>query len=158
VLPTADGWMAVMCAKEKFYRSLVRIMGAPELGDDPRFNSFEARMDNREALGAALKKLSRARTTAEWLEDLRGEVPCAPVNTVGQALQDSQVAEDRMVLEMEHPDLGTVRQLASPIKISGTTPEHRLGPGLGQHTDEVLRDYAGATDREIAAWRSKAVL
>jgi crotonobetainyl-CoA:carnitine CoA-transferase CaiB-like acyl-CoA transferase len=115
-------------------------------------------MDNRETLGAALKKLSRARTTAEWLEDLRGEVPCAPVNTVGQALQDSQVAEDRMVLEMEHPDLGTVRQLASPIKISGTMPEHRLGPGLGQHTDEVLRDYAGATDQEIAAWRSKGVL
>lgn len=158
VLPTADGWMAVMCAKEKFYRSLVRIMGAPELGNDPRFNSFEARMDNREALGAALKKLSRARTTAEWLEDLRGEVPCAPVNTVGQALQDSQVAEDRMVLEMEHPDLGTVRQLASPIKFSGTTPEHRLGPSLGQHTNEVLRDYAGATDQEIAAWRSKGVL
>ena len=158
VLPTSDGWMVVMCAKEKFYRGLVRIMGAPELAEDPRFGTFEARMENREALSAALKELSRTRTTAEWLEALRGEVPCAPVNTVAQALLEDQVAEGAMVLETQHPQLGTVRQLASPINVSGVSPPTRIGPSLGEHTDEVLRDYAGATDAEIAAWREDRVV
>ncbi len=158
VLPTSDGWIVVMCAKEKFYRGLVRIMGAPELADDPRFGTFEARMENRDALSAALKVLSRSRTTAEWLEALRGEVPCAPVNTVAQAVLEDQVAEGEMVLEMQHPQLGTVRQLASPIRVSGATPPRRVGPALGEHTDEVLRDYAEATDDEIAAWRKDGVI
>ncbi len=153
VLPTSDGWMVVMCAKEKFYRSLVRIVGAPQLADDPRFATFEARMENRDALSAALKELSRMRTTAEWLEALRGEVPCAQVNTVAQAVLEDQVAEGEMVLEMEHPGLGAVRQIASPIRVAGAAPPARIGPALGEHTDQVLRDYAGATDEEIAAWR-----
>ena len=158
VLPTSDGWIVVMCAKEKFYRSLVRIMGAPELADDPRFGTFEARMENREALSTALKELSRTRATAEWLEALRGEVPCAPVNTVAQAVLDDQVTEGKMVLETQHPQLGAVRQLASPIRIAGATPPRRIGPALGEHTDQVLRDYAGATDDEITAWRGDGVV
>ena len=158
VLSTSDGWMVVMCAKEKFYRSLVRIMGAPRLADDARFATFEARMENRDALSAALKKLSRTRTTAEWLEALRGEVPCAPVNTVAQAVLEDQVAEGEMVLEMHHPSLGTVRQIGSPIRVSGATPPARIGPALGEHTDQVLRDYAGAIDDEIAAWRKAGVV
>ena len=158
VLPTSDGWIVVMCAKEKFYRSLVRIMGAPELADDPRFGTFEARMENREALSAALKELSRTRATAEWLAVLRGEVPCAPVNTVAQAVLDDQVTEGEMVLETQHPQLGAVRQLASPIKVSGVTPPRRIGPALGEHTDQVLRDCAGASDDEIAAWRENGVV
>ena len=59
VLPTADGWLVVMCAKEKFYSSLVSIMGAPELADDPRFRTFADRLENREVLGPILKDLSR---------------------------------------------------------------------------------------------------
>jgi crotonobetainyl-CoA:carnitine CoA-transferase CaiB-like acyl-CoA transferase len=63
-----------------------------------------------------------------------------------------------MVLEFDHPDLGTIRQLASPIKISGTNPDHRLGPSLGQQTEQVLRVYANATDQEITAWRNQGVV
>ena len=158
VLPTKDGWLVVMCAKEKFYRNLVDIMGSPELAADPRFSTFAGRLENREALGPILKDLSRERTTAEWLDLLKGRVPCAPVNTVEEALRDPQVAEDGMVLEMEHPKLGTIRQLASPIKISDVQTTHRLGPALGEHTDEVLREYAGASDDEIASWRRDGVL
>ena len=50
VLPTRDGWLVVMCAKEKFYRNLVRILGAPALADDPRFNSFEHRLAHRDEI------------------------------------------------------------------------------------------------------------
>ena len=134
-----------MCAKEKFYSSLVSIMGAPELADDPRFRTFADRLENREVLGPILKDLSRKQTTARWLELLRGEVPCAPVNTVEEALADPQVAEDDMIATVQHPTLGEISQPANPIKIGGAPPDHRPGPALGQDTDQVLRDYAGAS-------------
>jgi crotonobetainyl-CoA:carnitine CoA-transferase CaiB-like acyl-CoA transferase len=158
VLPTKDGWVVVMCAKEKFYQNLVTIMGSPELGEDPRFNSFAGRLENREVLGPILKDLARKRTTAEWLGLLKGQVPCAPVNSVEEALRDPQVAEDELVLQMDHPELGTIRELASPIKLGDAKTEHRLAPRLGEHTDQVLRDYAGASDDEIASWRKDGVL
>ena len=158
VLPTADGWLVVMCAKEKFYSSLVSIMGAPELADDPRFRTFADRLENREVLGPILKDLSRKQTTARWLELLRGEVPCAPVNTVEEALADPQVAEDEMIATVQHPTLGPISQPANPIKVGGAPPDHRPGPALGQDTDQVLQDYAGASPREIANWRANGVL
>ena len=158
VLPTKDGWLVVMCAKERFFRELVEVMGSPELAEDPRFETFADRFENRETLVPLLKVLSRKRTTEEWLRLLRGRVPCGPVNTVEEALADPQTIEDSMVLEMDHPDLGKVRQLAGPIKVDEETTPNRLGPRLGEHTDQVLREYAGASDAEIEAWRRDGVL
>jgi len=158
ILPTKDGWMVVMCAKEKFFQDLVSIMGSPQLASDPRFGTFADRLENRETLVPILKGLSRKKTTKEWLELLVGRVPCGPVNTVEEALADPQTAEDDMVIEMDHPTWGTVRELASPIKINDGLNKHRLAPQLGEHTDQVLRDYAGASDEEIQAWRQSGVL
>ena len=105
-----------------------------------------------------LKDLFRQRTTAEWLDLLKGEVPCAPVNTVEEAFRDPQVAEDEMVLEIPHPEFGVARQVASPIKISDSKTEHRRGPKLGEHTDEVLRDYLNMSPQEIETLRQKGAL
>ena len=157
VLPTQDGWMVVMCAKEKFYQNLVRILGAPELAHDVRFRSFADRLQNRDTLVPLLKDLSRKRKTTEWLELLKGKVPCAPVNTVEEALRDPQVAEDEMVLELPHPEFGVVRQVASPIKISDSRVEHHRAPRLGEHTDQVLAGYLNKSPAEIAELRRDGV-
>src|SRR5919206_1831956 len=106
VLPSRDGWFVVMCAKEKFWQRLVEAMGAPELADDPRFRTFADRLRNRDTLVPILKQLARQKTTGEWLELLRGRVPCAPVNSVAEALQDPQVEEDAMIVEVPPPVLG----------------------------------------------------
>ena len=158
MLPTRDGWMVVMCAKERFFQDLVMIMGSPDLAEDPRFKTFADRLDNRDALASLLKAMSRKRTTEEWLKLLSGRVPCAPVNTVKEALADPQTAQDAMILEMEHPTLGPIRQLASPIKVDEGLMAHRLGPNLGEHTEQVLREYTGASDHEISSWRRDGVL
>jgi len=158
VLPTADGWMVVMCAKEKFYRSLVEIMGAPELAEDDRFRTFPDRLENRDALIPILKALSKKRTTGDWLERLRGEVPCGPVNTVEEAFADPQVAEDEMIIEVDHPQFGVVRQVASPIKISDASVDHVRGPSLGEHTDEILHQYVNLSTREIEDLRKDGVI
>ena len=158
VLPTKDGYIVVMCLKEKFYQRLVNIIGAPELADDPRFNSFAARLKNRDLLVPILKDLSRKKTTAQWLDLLTGQVPCAPVNTVEQAFADPQVAEDEMIIETDHPAFGTVRQVASPIKISDATKEHHRAPALGEHTDEILAEHLGMSQVQIDRLRQDGVI
>ena len=98
------------------------------------------------------------KTTSVWLSELRGKVPCAPVNTVEQALKDPLIEQNRMITSAEHPDLGTIKQPANPIKIGDLDPNHRLGPRLGEHTDEILQDYANATKVEIETWRTEGVI
>jgi len=158
VLPTKDGWLVVMCAKEKFYQNLVRILGAPELAEDVRFRTFADRLENREALVEILKNLSRQQTTSTWLERFKGEVPCAPVNSVEEAFRDPLVAENDMILELPHPEFDVVRQVASPIKISDVKMQHRRGPALGEHTDEVLERYLNLPQEEIEALRKAGVV
>jgi crotonobetainyl-CoA:carnitine CoA-transferase CaiB-like acyl-CoA transferase len=157
ILPTRDGHLVIMCAKEKFYRRLVRIVGRPELADDPRFNSFPNRLKNRDELVAILKELFRRKSTADWLELLKCEVPCAPVNTVREAFADSQVAEDEMILEFPHAELGLVRTVAGPIRISDSKARHSSAPQLGEHTEEVLRSHLGKTPEEIQELRDEGV-
>lgn len=158
LLPTKDGWLVVMCAKERFYQKLVEIMGAPELASDPRFRTFSDRLENRDILKPLLKELSSRETTAHWLGVLKGHVPCAPVNTVEEAFQDPQVAEDEMVIETSHPEIGVMRQVASPIKISDYRHNHHRGPLLGEHTDQVLAEQLGFSSEEIASLREEGVL
>ena len=147
-----------MCAKEKFYKNLVHIMGVPELAEDPRFESFQSRAENREELVVLLENVSRTKTTDEWLAKLRGQVPSAPVNSVDQALRDPLVAENEMVLEIEHDTISNLQQLASPIKISDSIKKHKAGPTLGENTKEVLGNYAGATEQEITDWQDMGVV
>jgi crotonobetainyl-CoA:carnitine CoA-transferase CaiB-like acyl-CoA transferase len=147
-----------MCAKEKFYRNLVRIIGAPELAEDPRFDSFENRLAHRDELVLRLKARTQEKPTSEWLKLLKGEVPCAPVNSVEEAFADPQVIEDQMVLDLPHPEFGTVRTVAGPIKISDSDIEHRRGPKLGEHTNEVLQTLLGLTPEAIADLREDGTL
>ena len=158
VLPTADGWLVVMCAKEKFYQNLVRILGAPDLAEDRRFRTSADRMENREILVPLLKDLTRRETTATWLNRLKGEVPCAPVNSVEEAFRDPQIQEDDMILETSHPEFGTVRQAAGAIKVSDYRHEHSCGPKLGEHTEEVLGDWLAMGSAEIQGLRKAGVI
>lgn len=153
ILPTADGWMVVMCAKEKFFRRLVEVMGVPQLADDERFHDFAARLANRNVLIGMLKDISVQRTTAQWLAELRGKVPSGPVNSVAEAFKDPVVLSRNMIVETDHPTLGRVRSMRSPIN-HGTSIDPLRAPRLGEHNDELLgphaltRAAAGAHDPE----------
>ncbi len=158
VVPTRDGWLVIMCAKEKFFRNLVRILGVPELAEDSRFCSFADRLENRDILVPILKDLFRKKTTADWLALLKGKVPCAPVNTVAQAFADPHVAENKMILELPHPEFGAVRVVASPIEVDGGSVEPRRGPSLGEHNEPILGEYLGYSIPEIEKLRSDGAI
>jgi crotonobetainyl-CoA:carnitine CoA-transferase CaiB-like acyl-CoA transferase len=155
---TRDGWIVIFCAKEKFWANLVDAMGLAHLAHDPRFGSFPARRRAKAALLAILKPRFAELTTAEWLDRLRGRVPCAPVNTVRQALADPQIRHREMIVEVDHPVYGTVREVGCPIKTPGAITRPAPAPRLGQHTEEVLRDVLGYPPAKIAALRESGAL
>jgi crotonobetainyl-CoA:carnitine CoA-transferase CaiB-like acyl-CoA transferase len=147
---TADGWIVIACAKQKFWLLLCDAMGRPDLAADPRFADFERRNENRDVLLEILDSEFATRTTDEWLATLtpRG-VPSARVNDVAGALVDPQTVDRQAVVEVEHPRFGVVRQIASPLRIDGASAPLRRAPFRGEHTGEVLRRVAGLSAGEI---------
>jgi crotonobetainyl-CoA:carnitine CoA-transferase CaiB-like acyl-CoA transferase len=156
--PTRDGWLVVFCNKEKFWRSLVDAMELPEVAGDPRFATFADRLAHKAALVPLLKARFAQLTTDEWLARLRGRVPCAPVNTLAQALDDEQVRARGMIVEVEHPGLGVLREVASPVRSAGVTGAAGPAPRLGQHTDEILRRLLQYDPARIAALRASGAI
>jgi crotonobetainyl-CoA:carnitine CoA-transferase CaiB-like acyl-CoA transferase len=131
---TADGWIVVAAPKEKFWVSLCEAIGEPDLAVDPRFGDFAARDRNRNDLAPILEAAFRRRSSAEWLETLRAAgVPCSPVNDVLEAVEGARI------VEYEHPTLGAVRQVASPLRLSDAAPPVGRAPFRGEHDAEVDR-------------------
>ena len=148
---TGDGWIFVMCNKEKFWPVLCAELGRDEWVS--RFPTFAQRLERREELTRMLDaEFSRDRT-ATWLERLSGKVPVAPVYDVGQALENPFVAERGGVADFSYPDGRKARLIANPIRLSDAELPRRAAPALGADTDELLRDI-GYSEERIAALRA----
>jgi crotonobetainyl-CoA:carnitine CoA-transferase CaiB-like acyl-CoA transferase len=156
--PTKDGWIVVFCNKDKFWQSLIERMALPALGQDPRFAGFPERLAHKTELVRILTSRFVEKTTAVWLGLLRGHVPCAPVNTVAQALEDEQVCAREMILEVDHPRFGRIREVASPIRTEGEVRSPAPAPGLGEHTEAILSDILGYGSQTIARLRAEGVI
>jgi len=135
---TSDGWLFIMCNKEKFWGVLADQIGKPEWKTDPRYVDYAARLKNRDTLTQELDGVLSHATTAQWLERLRGHVPVAPVNDVAQALDNPFVAEQDLVVDTDHAKLGKIKLLASPIRCPGEVLPQNAAPGLGADTDRLL--------------------
>ena len=134
---TADGWVVVACAKQKFWVALCDVLGRPDLAEDERFADFAGRDANRDDLLAILDAAFAERGTDAWLEALAAAgVPSGRVNTVAEALEDEQTRARGAVVAFEHPRLGPVREVATPLRVGDEPPlargpprrAHRRGP------------------------------
>lgn len=137
---TQDGWIFIMCNKEKFWGVLANLIDKPEWVEDPRYCNFKARLANREQLTKDLDAVLMTATTAQWLERFGGQVPAAPVNDVAQALDNPFVNEQKLIVEMQHPVRGRVKTLACPIRCPGETLPTEPAPPLGAHTQALLAE------------------
>jgi len=138
-LPTRDGWIVVACPKEKFFVRLTEALGRPELAADPRFCDFAARRANRQELVAILDSELGRETTATWVERLtEAGVPCGPVSDIAGAFADPQAEARQAVVETDHPVFGTVRQVASPVRVGPPPEAHRRGPRRGEDNPGIL--------------------
>ncbi len=151
---TRDGHLVIMCMKEKFWQRLAERLGMPALAEDPRFRTFADRMAHRDELIPVLKEAMRRRTTAEWLEELRGAVPCAPVYSVEEALEAEQVLAREMVISYTHPHFGVVREVGCPIKLDNAAPRYGPASALGADTEALLGALLGTTAEEVQRLRA----
>jgi crotonobetainyl-CoA:carnitine CoA-transferase CaiB-like acyl-CoA transferase len=156
--PTKDGNIVIMCMKEKFWQRLADRLGLAHLKDDPRFRTFQDRLTHRHEFIPLLKDVLRTKTTAEWLVLLRGHVPCAPVYDVEQALQDEQVLAREMVITVDHPRFGPLREVGCPVKIDDVQPRYRPASPLGADTEDLLRDLLGLSSVEIDRLRERGAI
>ncbi|HEX6529401.1 MAG TPA: CoA transferase [Burkholderiales bacterium] len=154
---TRDGWIFIMCNKEKFWGVLAQKLGKPEWTNDPAFATFKARLANRERVTQMLDQVLMQRTTGEWMAQFAGSVPCAPVYDVAQALESEFVAERGGVADFAYPDGRTARMVAAPIRIPGVELPTRAAPAMGAHTEAELRG-AGYSEERIAALRAAGVI
>ena len=137
---TADGYIAVACAKEKFFQALTQAIGLPELANDSRFASFAARHQHRDDLVQHLSRRFRERTTTVWLDLLRGQVPCAPVRELSEVLQMEGLQERGMLASYEHAQLGPVSSIGLPLRVSEFSPSYRASPALGGDAADLLAE------------------
>ncbi|HEX3644928.1 MAG TPA: CoA transferase [Vicinamibacterales bacterium] len=155
----ADGYITLGAANERLFRRLCEVLGPTGWGDEAAFADNASRVKNREALAARIESITVTEPRAHWLALLEAnDIPCGPINDYAQVFADPQVLAREMVVESDHPALGHLRTLGSPIKMSATPPDvSRRAPQLGEHTDEVLAE-AGFSVGEIAALRATGAI
>ena len=138
----ADGYITVGAANDRLFKRLSLVLEHPEWADSPEFASNAERMRNLETLVSCMESVTRRAARSHWLERFVANwIPCGPINSYSEALNDPQVTSRRMVVETAHPTLGRVRGLGAPVKLSDTPLDpDRPVPLLGQHTDEILAE------------------
>lgn len=146
-----DGWLVVAVGNDKQFDALCRVIEMPEAASDARFVTNQARVENREALISILKPIFVRKTVEEWLARIGSQFPCGPINNLGQVFSMPHVKEREMLVTMEHPTIGALPLVGSPLKMKGTPVEHRLPPPLmGEHTKEILQDLLGFSEGKAA--------
>jgi len=154
---TKDGWIFIMCNKEKFWGILAAVLGKPEWATDPDFATFKARLKNRDRITEMLDAALMTRATAEWIERFAGKVPASPVYDVKQALESDYVAERGNVVAFAYPDGKAARMVGAPITFSGAELPTHAAPPMGAHTVEQLR-AAGYSEQRIDELRVAGVI
>ncbi len=157
--PTLDGWLIAGGSKEKFWRRMAIAMERADLLQDPRFTSFEDRLVNKQAFMDEVDRTLSQRPTAHWLTVLEeAGVPCGPVNSVAEAMQDPQVIARNLVFEVEQPAFGAVTQVASPVRVGQEPHRRQPAPALGEHTRAVLQGLLGYSESRVEALAEAGVV
>lgn len=145
----ADGYVTIGAANQRNFEKVCAVLGHAEWAGDPRFATDTDRVAHRDALTDAIEAVTSTASCADWLERLEAAgVPCGPILDYAAALATPQAQARGMVVEMDHPALGRVKTIGTPIKMSATPLDPtRRAPLLGEHTAEVL----GALGYDAAA-------
>ncbi len=155
-----DGrYVAVMAGDTRSFKRLCQAIGLNDMAADPRFATYQSRLDNGEAMIGRLQESFATRTRDEWVQLLRDkDIGVAPVNDVAEALNDPHVAARELLVTLQHPAGGPFRHLATPLKMSETPPTVRtLAPNFGGDTESLLR-WLGYRECEVAALRQDRVV
>jgi crotonobetainyl-CoA:carnitine CoA-transferase CaiB-like acyl-CoA transferase len=155
-----DGqWIFIAGANDRFWQRLAPALGLHAMATDPRFAVNVERVKHRRELEAALEEAIGRHDREPLLKILdEAGVPATPVNTVDQVMNDPQTQARGIIQRVNHPKLGEIPVVGTPLRFSGMSPGARTAaPQRGEHTDEVLAQH-GFSAAEIAALRAKKVV
>lgn len=158
---TSDGPLNLAPATEPMWKKLCELLDLGGLPDDPRFVTNTERRRNNDALKALLESRLRGKTRAQWTElFIANGIPAGPINTMQDVFADAQVRAAGIVEQVNHPVLGQVSMVRSPVRMSGHAAgqsARAAAPLLGQHSTQVLRGF-GLADAEIRALQEGGVI
>lgn len=158
---TRDGGrLHLMAGGQKHFEALVDVMGEQTILDNPAFATAVNRLENADLVDEVVAGWF-ARHDKAWLQERleAAEIPCAHLATVADLVENPQVNHRKQIIEVEHPNLGTVRTPGNPVRLTDTPVETYRGvPTLGQHTDEVLGEVLGFDAGTIVALREAGVV
>ncbi len=150
----ADGYLTIGAANDRTFERLCEALGHPEWASTPEFADNAARVRHREALAERITTVMASEDRQHWLGLLeRHKVPCGPINDYAEVMADPHVRARDLVVKTDHPTLGRIDTLGTPVKLSDTPLEPgRPAPTLGQHTDGLLAEV-GYTEQEVLRLR-----
>ena len=151
----ADGFITVGAANQRTFEKLASLLGHAEWVTDARFASDGARVRHRDELAGLIDAVTAAEPRAVWLERLYASgIPSGPILDYAEAFDSPQAQAREMTVTVDHPTLGRVRSIGTPLKLSRTPLDpRRRAPRLGEHTDDVLGDL-GYDTAEVARLRA----
>lgn len=149
---TSDGFIVIAVITDNFWQNLKQVVNCPEF-DDPKYDGQPGRWEDREMINGRLDEMLKTNTSAYWLGQLEEKrIPCAPVNSFSQALNDEQVRHRNMVIDLKHPNGKSTQGPGNPIKLSRSNEESfSAAPTVGQDTDTVLGEILGYDDARIGS-------
>jgi crotonobetainyl-CoA:carnitine CoA-transferase CaiB-like acyl-CoA transferase len=158
--PTADDYVIVAVGNDSQFARFVEVAGRPDLAQNEKFSTNSGRVENRDELIPIIRNFLEKRSAADWIRSLEAVgVPCGPINNVQQVFANPQIQHRGLQIEMDHPTLGEIPQVASPIKFVGAELDYsEAPPPLGYHTDDVLRDIVNLSIEEIDRLRTDQVV
>ncbi|MFT4152039.1 MAG: CoA transferase [Paracoccaceae bacterium] len=160
VFECADGFILIATFNDREFARLATALGRPQWAEDPRFVRSRDRLENRAALTAEINKVLSTNLRAHWMEKiLAAKVSCGPINEMPDIEDDPQLQARGMFVTLEHPVTGTVRLVASPLRLSETPVTYRAAPPLaGEHSEEVLRQYLSLSAEELDRLRAQSII
>ncbi|HSV50689.1 MAG TPA: CoA transferase [Burkholderiaceae bacterium] len=162
LFPTADGHVNIAAAEDPKFKALCEILGLPELAEDPDYRTVAQRSSRRQQLCAMLAAQTSARTSAALIEQLNSHgIPCGPLYSIDEAMNDPQMQSLRMTHAIEHPRLGPLHLLGQPLHLEGAGGRAEVrsaAPGHGEHTEEILSGLLGYERTAIAALRAAGTI
>ena len=159
VFPSSDGYLTICAASTQLWLRLCDFIGKPEWKDKPEWKTQVGRSRDRKIIHAAIAEFTKTDTTSHWIKVFGdASIPCGPIYSMDQVFEDPQVQHLGIATPVDHPRLGRLDLVASPINFHGSTRALRSAtPDGGQHTNEIMTEL-GYSARELEQFRKNGIV
>jgi formyl-CoA transferase len=160
VYPTADGYMAIITNNDQHWTWLVEALDCKALGADPRLSTVKGRCDNMDEVDATIAEVTARYTKADLFDLLiRNRVPCAPVRTVTEVINDPHLHARGSLQWIDHPEYGRIVVPSSPLRFEGEEKmPYQPSSELGHDTEAILSERLGLTRAQVDKLREERAL